>query len=169
MDAELAEQDFAVDLIRSERAAVQDSKYAAALDDRLVEGLQRSVGLISAMYLKNAGDPAWKDDAGMKEYYEIARKWAPELNADDSSTAQGYNVGMVAAEILRRCGNALTRENVLHHATHLKDLQLPMFVPGVLVHYTPEFRSGWRQAKFARFDGSNWVYFGNVLSSDGAR
>jgi branched-chain amino acid transport system substrate-binding protein len=66
-------------------------------------------------------------------------------------------------EVLKNCGNDLSRENLLKQATNLRDLQLPMFLPGVKVNISPNDRIPWRQARMARFDGTHWVYFGDIV------
>jgi hypothetical protein len=79
----------------------------------------------------------------------------------------GYITAQVMIDTLKRCGDELTRENLLYQATHIKDLQLPLFVPGVKINMTPGNRIPWRQAQMAQFDGTSWVFVGGIVSAPG--
>jgi branched-chain amino acid transport system substrate-binding protein len=127
-------------------------------------GLDASKGLVTSMWMKFPGDPAWAADPGMKDYYSFVKQWAPNENPDDSTGAFGYNQAMMMVELIRRCGDDLTRENLMKQAVNVKDLQLPLFVPGVKINTTPTNRIAWKQSQLARFDGANWVLFGDVIT-----
>jgi hypothetical protein len=70
-------------------------------------------------------------------------------------------------DILKRCGDDLTRENLIDKATHIKDVQLPLFIPGVKINISPENRVPWKQAQMARFDGKSWVFVGDIVAAPG--
>mgnify|MGYP000453310573 CR=1 FL=1 len=131
-------------------------------------GLEASKGLVTSMWMKMPGDPAWNDDKGMRDYLAFIKQWAPNEAADDSIGAFGYNQAMMTVELLKRCGSELTRENLMKQALNVRDLQLPLFVQGVLINITPASRTAWKQTRLARFDGTNWVLFGDVLNWNGA-
>ena len=107
-------------------------------------GLEAAKGLVTSMWMKMPGDPAWANDKGMQEYYAFAKQWASSENADDSVAAFGYNQAMMTVELLKRCGNDLTRENLMRQALSIKDLQLPLFLLGVRINTTR--RSGCLEA-----------------------
>ena len=130
-------------------------------------GLEASTGAVSSLWHKQPGDPTWDDDAAMKDYLAFMKQWAPAEPADDWSAAYAYSLSQFLVEILKNCGDDLTRENVLKQATNVKDLQLPLFVPGVRMNISPANRLAWRQARMARFDGRKWVFFGDIVHSAG--
>jgi branched-chain amino acid transport system substrate-binding protein len=127
-------------------------------------GLEASIGAVSSLWHKQPGDPTWDDDAAMKDYLAFMKQWAPAEPADDWSAAFAYSLSQFLVEILKNCGDDLTRENVLKQATNVKDLQLPLFVSGVRMNISPANRLAWRQARMARFDGRKWVFFGDIVS-----
>jgi branched-chain amino acid transport system substrate-binding protein len=75
----------------------------------------------------------------------------------------GYSVAQTLVQVLKQCGNDLTRENVMRQATNLKDLELPMLLPGIKINTSPTNYHPLRQLKLARFDGKHWVGFGDVI------
>jgi hypothetical protein len=68
-------------------------------------------------------------------------------------------------EILKNCGDDLSRENLIHQATNIRGFQLPMFLPGVTISVSPSARIGWKKARMARFDGSRWVLLDDVIGN----
>ena len=91
--------------------------------------------------------------------------WAPGEPTENG--AFGYSVAQMIVEVLRRCGDELTRENVLRQATNITDLQLPMFIPGVKIAISPSNRAPWKSARIARFDGTHWVFISGIVTADG--
>ncbi len=126
-------------------------------------GLQNSVGLVTAMALKLAGDPSWDNDPGMKEFLAFMKQWVPDQNPSDSSTVLGYLVGQMIETILKACGDDLTRENVLKQATNLRNKEFGLLLPGVKVNVTPDNYATFDTFRTARFDGKRWVIFGEPL------
>jgi branched-chain amino acid transport system substrate-binding protein len=127
-------------------------------------GLEASKGLVTSVWLKFPGDPTWNNDKQMQDYLAFIKKWAPNESPEEFSGAFGYIQAALIVELLKRCGDDLTRENLLKQAVNLKDLELPLFVPGVKINTTPSSRVAWRQTRLARFDGTNWVLFGDVMT-----
>jgi branched-chain amino acid transport system substrate-binding protein len=128
-------------------------------------GLEQSKDLISLQFVKFPGDPEWNDDPAMKEYYAFMKEYAPGEAATDSTAAFAYMTSHLIELILRNSGNNLTRENVLKQATNIKDLELPLLLPGIKVNYTPTDYSPIQQARVSRFDGTKWVRFGELISA----
>lgn len=128
-------------------------------------GLEQSKDLVSLQFVKFPGDPEWSDDPAMKEYYAFMKEYAPNEAASDSTAAFAYMTSHLIERILRNSGNNLTRENVLKQATNLKDVELPLLLPGIKVNYTPTDYSPIQQARMSRFDGTKWVRFGELISA----
>ena len=125
-------------------------------------GLENSIGVISTAFLKDGSDPAWKDDAAMKEYLSFMDRYYPEGDKEDIYTVFGYAVAQTLVQVLKQCGDDLSRENLIHQATNIRGLQLPMFLPGVTINISPSARIGWKKARMARFDGSRWLLLDEI-------
>jgi len=130
-------------------------------------GVEHAIGAVTALFAKDPSDPKWQSDPAMQEYYAFMKEWAPGEPPTDSVGRIGYIAAQMMVEILKRCGDDLTRENLLYHATHIKDFQLPMFVSGIKINMTPEDRVPWKQAQMARFDGKSYVFIGDVVTAPG--
>jgi branched-chain amino acid transport system substrate-binding protein len=128
-------------------------------------GLDKSLGLISTQYLKEVSDPRWASDPGMKEYFEFAKKNLPDLNPQDSFVAYGYTVGQLTVQLLKQCGDNLTRENVMRQAASLNKVQLPLAVPGVMINTSPADYALFQALQLTRFDGKAWVPFGEPVEA----
>jgi hypothetical protein len=124
-------------------------------------GLAASTGAVTALWLKSPEDPIWDADDGMKEYRAFMKEWAPNEQIEDSVFA--YSTAQMIVEILKNCGDDLSRENLIDQATNIRGLQLPMFLPGAPIDVSPSARIGWRRARMARFDGSRWVLLDEVI------
>ena len=120
-------------------------------------GMDNSQGVISAAYAKDASDPQWKDDAGMKAFDELIAKYMPDTNRVDASAMTGYNMATTMVEVLRRCGDDLTRANVLKQASMLAGFRAPHMLPGVSYSYTPDDYTSIKTLYIQQFDGKDWV------------
>jgi branched-chain amino acid transport system substrate-binding protein len=127
-------------------------------------GLEASKGAVTSIWMKQPDNTDWDNDRDMKAYQAFLKEWAPNEQTDDSTAAFAYTVAQMMVEVLKNCGDDLTRENLLKQATNVKDLQLPLMVPGVKVNISPTNRIAWRQARMARFDGTQWVFFGDIIT-----
>jgi branched-chain amino acid transport system substrate-binding protein len=116
--------------------------------------------------LKTASDPAWKTDKGVGEYRTFIKEWIPEADPDDSGAATGYNVASLLAYILRQCGDDLTRENILKVATTLKEVDLPMLLPGIRINTSPTNYQPFSKLQMQRFDGSSWALVGDPIDME---
>ena len=125
-------------------------------------GLEASTGAVTSVWLKSSENPVWDDDPDMKEYRDFMTHWAPGELVEDSIFA--YATARMIVEVLKRCGDDLSRENLLKQATNIHDLQLPLFLPGVKINISPASRVAWRRASMARFDGVKWVLFGDIAA-----
>jgi branched-chain amino acid transport system substrate-binding protein len=127
-------------------------------------GLANAVGIVTGSWLKDPGDPQWAHDAAVKDYLAFMKKYYPEADPAEVFNVNGYSIGQVMIEVLRRCRDDLTRENVMRQATSLKDLQLPMLLQGLKLNTSPDDYEPVKQVELARFDGSRWVRFGDAAS-----
>src|SRR6201995_5674908 len=100
-------------------------------------GLDASKDVISTIYGKDPADPTWKDDAGMKRYFDFMAKYFPDGNKDSLFNSYGYSTSQLLVEVLKNCGDDLTRENVMRQATSLKGVQLDLSLPGIVGSTSP--------------------------------
>jgi branched-chain amino acid transport system substrate-binding protein len=128
-------------------------------------GFERAQGLISASYQKDPHDPQWQDDPGFQAWNAWMDKYNPNVDKSDYYAVYGYNLAQAMAEVLRRCGDDLTRERVMNEASHL-DMELPMLLPGIRVTTSPNDLRAIKQMRLVRFEGTRWVLFGDVFEGD---
>jgi branched-chain amino acid transport system substrate-binding protein len=128
-------------------------------------GLDASQGLITAAYLKDVTDPQWKNDKGFLDWLAWMKKYNPEGNVEDSFNSYGYTVAQTLVQVLKQCGNDLSRENIMRQAANIKPLALPMLVPGVHVSTAADDFAPIKQVQLSRFEGERWVMFGEVIDS----
>ncbi|MGB3865061.1 MAG: ABC transporter substrate-binding protein [Xanthobacteraceae bacterium] len=129
-------------------------------------GLENSKGLITALAVKRPDDPRWESAKDVQDYKAFLKQWYPSGNLADSSNIAGYMAAFVTVEILKRCGDELTRENLLKQATNLTDLSVPLLLPGITLTTTPTRYTPFRQMQIARFDGTTWVPEGPLISAN---
>jgi ABC-type branched-subunit amino acid transport system substrate-binding protein len=128
-------------------------------------GLNKSVGLVSTGWLKDPTDPQWKDDSATKDWLAWMKKYYPDGNLEDANNVYGYTVSQALVQVLKRCGDDLTRENVMRQVANLKDLALPMLLPGIKVNTSPTDFYPVEQMQLMRFDGKQWVRFGEIIDA----
>ena len=130
-------------------------------------GLEASKGVISVNYGKDPLDPTWKDDPGMKKYFEFMAKYYPDGDKDSSFNSYGYMTTELLIHVLKACGDNLTRENVLKQATSLKNVKLDLLLPGIVANTTPTDYRVNKQLQMMRFNGERWEMFGPILEDAG--
>jgi len=131
-------------------------------------GLENSKGILSSYYLKDATDPAWKekDDAGYKAWLTFMDKYFPDGDKTSSFTVYGYTVAQTLVQALKQCGDDLTRENVMKQASNLKNLELGMLLPGIMINTSPSDFYPIEQMQIQRFTGERWEALGPVMSGE---
>jgi ABC-type branched-subunit amino acid transport system substrate-binding protein len=129
-------------------------------------GLENSQGIISVAYLMGALDPQWKDDPGMKAFDEFLAKDFPEGNRADSFVIGGFNVAQTLVQVLKQCGDNLTRENVMKQAADLKDFRTTNLLPGITINTSATDFAPIKQVQLRKLSGERWELFGDVLSSE---
>ena len=126
-------------------------------------GLEKSVDLISTQYFKDPTDPNWTDDPAIKEWTAWMKKYYPEGDLKDASNHYGYLVAQTLVQVLKQCGDNLTRENVMKEAANLKDFAPSGLLPGIKINTSPTDFAPIEQEQLIKFDGKAWVRFGQVL------
>jgi ABC-type branched-subunit amino acid transport system substrate-binding protein len=137
---------------------------ASSISSTLIPaGVEKAVGILSAVSGKDPRDPQWANDPGMKGYFEFMKKYYPKGDPLDGFNVGGYSASQTLVQVLRQCGDNLTRENVMRQAASLKKLQLPLMLPGITVNTSPTDFHPLKEMQMRRFDGKQWALFGEVL------
>ncbi len=127
-------------------------------------GLEISKGVVSDFYLKDPTDPQWKDDPGFKAWLAFMDKYYPDGDKSDSGNLYGPSIAATTVQVLKQCGDELTRENVMKQAASLHDFTTPLLLPGVKINTSPTDFAPIKQVQMARFDGTRWQLFGPILT-----
>jgi branched-chain amino acid transport system substrate-binding protein len=127
-------------------------------------GLENAKGIITDNSFKDATDPQWQNDAGYKWWASFMDKYYPNGDKTDSQNVYGQSIAATTVQMLKQCGDELTRENVMKQAANLQDLELPMLLPGITINTSPTNFAPIRQAQMRRFDGERYIPFGPVLT-----
>ncbi len=129
-------------------------------------GYENSQDIISATYLMDAADPQWKNNAGMKAFDDFLAKHFPEGNRLDGGVMVGYNVAQTMVQVLKQCGDNLTRANVMKQAASLKNFTPTNVLPGVKINTSATDFAPIEQLQLMRFKGQQWVLFGDIISGE---
>jgi branched-chain amino acid transport system substrate-binding protein len=127
-------------------------------------GLQNANGILSSGFIKDPTDPSWNDDAGVKAWSFFMDQHFPDGDRNNSYTVLGYSVAQTFVQVLRQCGDDLTRENLMRQAANLKSVELGMLLPGITVNTSPEDYYPIKQMQMMRFNGARWERFGTIIS-----
>ena len=127
-------------------------------------GLEISKGVVSDFYLKDPTDPQWKDDPGFQAWLAFMDKYYPDGDKSDSGNLYGPSIAATTVQVLKQCGDELTRENVMKQAANLHDFTTPLLLPGVRINTSPTDFAPIKQVQMARFDGTRWQLFGPILT-----
>ncbi|MFB9266797.1 ABC transporter substrate-binding protein [Bradyrhizobium erythrophlei] len=130
-------------------------------------GLDISKGIISTNYGKDPGDPQWQNDPGVKAYFAFMDKYYPEGDKLNTVNTYGYSVAELLVQILRQCGDDLTRENVMRQAANLKNFVGSLSLPGMSANTSPtDYRIN-KQMQMMKFNGERWELFGPIIEDTG--
>jgi branched-chain amino acid transport system substrate-binding protein len=129
-------------------------------------GFENAQDIISAAYLKDASDKQWDNDPGMKEFYAFMAKDFPEGDKLDGGTVVGFGVAQTLVQVLKQCGDNLTRENVMKQAASLKDFRTEVLLPGIKINTGPNDFAPISSLQLMKFKGDKWELFGDVISAD---
>ncbi|MFZ0762948.1 MAG: ABC transporter substrate-binding protein [Bradyrhizobium sp.] len=131
-------------------------------------GPEKSVGIISATYGKDPTDPQWQDTLEYNEWLAWMKKYNTSGNVADADTVYGYSAAQTMVAVLKACGDNLTRENLMKQAASIRDLQLPMLLPGIIISTSANDFTPIKQMQLQKFDGTTWQLFGDVISGSGS-
>jgi branched-chain amino acid transport system substrate-binding protein len=126
-------------------------------------GPEKAQGVITSVYLKDVADPAWTDDAGVKEFLAFMAKYFPDGNAKDAYNLYAYTVAGVLVRLLRQCNGNFARENIMREANNLHDVEAPTLLPGIRVNTSPTNHHPLQQMQLQRWEGNGWTRFGNLI------
>jgi branched-chain amino acid transport system substrate-binding protein len=127
-------------------------------------GLENAKDLVSDFYLKDPTDPQWKDDQGYKDWVAFMDKYYPAGDKTDIGNVVGPSFAQTFIQVVKQCGDNLTRENVMKEAANLHNFRVPMLLPGIEINTSPTDFAPIKQIQMGRFDGSRWVLFGPLIS-----
>jgi branched-chain amino acid transport system substrate-binding protein len=119
-------------------------------------GLEKSVGIISARYYKDPTDPQWRGDPAFQDWLAWMKRYNPDGDIADYYNVLAYNEAMTLVQVLKQCGDDLSRENIMRQAANIHGLALPMLLPGVTVNTSPTDYRPIKQLRLVRFDGQTW-------------
>ena len=126
-------------------------------------GVEKAIGIISASSNKDPGDPMWAGDKGVQDYLAFMKSYIPDKDPSDLLISGGYNLAQLMLYILERCGDDLTRGNVMYQATHMHNAEFPLLLPGVKVNTSPTNYRAFNQLQLEKFDGKRWAPFGEII------
>jgi ABC-type branched-subunit amino acid transport system substrate-binding protein len=128
-------------------------------------GMENAIGVISTAFLKDAGDPAWKDDPGMKAWSSFMDKYYPKGDKADGNAVFGYAAAETLVQVLRQCGDDLSRENIMRQAASLRDYHNSVALPGIAINTGPADFRPIKHMRLVQFDGNTWQPIGEVIES----
>ena len=117
-------------------------------------GLDKAKGVISAAFMKDPADSTWKDDADLQSWNAFMDKYNSG-SPKDYGAVYGTCVAQTTVQVLKQCGNDLSRENILRQTRHL-DLQLPMMLPGIRIKTSETKPHPVRDLRLQQFNGASW-------------
>jgi branched-chain amino acid transport system substrate-binding protein len=129
-------------------------------------GLENSKGILSTNYLKDPTDPTWKDDPAIKEWTAFMDQYFPEGDKTSTFSVYGYLTAQTMVQVLKQCGDDLTRENVMKQAANLKDFELELLLPGIKINTSPTDYFPVEQMQMSRFNGEHGELFGSAIAGE---
>ncbi|QAU44910.1 ABC transporter substrate-binding protein [Bradyrhizobium guangzhouense] len=129
-------------------------------------GMEASQGIISSAYIKDPTDPQWKNTDDLKAWNAFLDKYYPEANRTDANVMYGYAVSQSLVQVLKQCGDDLTRANIMKQAANIKNATVGGLLPGVQINTSPTDFAPISQLQLMRFKGDTWELFGDVISGD---
>jgi len=129
-------------------------------------GLDNAKGIISTAYLKDPTDPVWKDDAGIKAWLAFMDKYFPDGDKTNNNNVYGYATAQTMVQVLKQCGDDLTRENVMKQAASLKDFTSEVLLPGIKINTSANDFFPIEQMQLMKFDGESWRLFGDIIDGE---
>ena len=131
-------------------------------------GPENGIGIISSAFSKDPTDPRWENDAGMNEWRAFMAKYYPDGDLKDLGNVGGFGLTNTMIAVLKKCGEDLSRENILKQATSLHDLENPVLLPGIKINTSPTNYRPIRQLQLMRWTGKTWELFGDIIAGASA-
>jgi branched-chain amino acid transport system substrate-binding protein len=128
-------------------------------------GLENSTGVIVGAITKDPTDPQWENDEGVRAYRSFFEKYLPGADIGNSSYLTGYLEGLALEQILKQCGEDLSRQNIVKQAKNLRDVSFPVSMPGIKINTSETVNQLWTQLQLQRWSGSRWLQFGDVFDA----
>ena len=128
-------------------------------------GLENSIGVIVGTPNKDPNDQKWTDDEAIKGYRAFFDRYLAGSDITNTSYLTGYQQGLVLEQILKQCGDDLSRDNVIKQAKSLKDIALPTALPGIRINTSESNNMIWTQLQLQRWTGTRWEQFGEILDA----
>ena len=129
-------------------------------------GLDNAKGIISTAYVKDPTDPLWKDDAGIKTWLAFMDKYFPDGDKTNNNNVYGYATAQTMVQVLKQCGDNLTRENVMKQAASLKDFSSEVLLPGIKISTSANDFFPIEQMQLMKFNGESWELFGDIIAGE---
>ncbi len=129
-------------------------------------GLDKSVGLITGLYLKDPSEPAMASDPGIVAYQAFMKQYMPGTDPNDTNAVYGYGQSMTLIQVFTQCGDDLSRDNVMKQAKNLSNFELPVALPGIKINTSATDLRPFSQVQLAKFNGTSFERFGSALSAD---
>jgi branched-chain amino acid transport system substrate-binding protein len=126
-------------------------------------GLDKSIGVVTAEFVKVPGDPSWAEDPEIADYLAFIKRYYPEADPSDRMNVLGYYNAAATVYVLKQCGEVLTRANLMFQATHMIDVRIPMLLPSITLSTSPTDYAAIKQLQLQRFDGTRWARFGSII------
>jgi branched-chain amino acid transport system substrate-binding protein len=129
-------------------------------------GFENSQNILSAAYAKDGADSQWDNDPGMKKFYAFLKDYYPDGNRLDGSVVYGYGAAQTMVEVLKQCGDDLTRANVMKQAASLKGFAPDTLLPGITINTSATDFAPIKQLQMMRFKGEKWELFGDIINDE---
>ena len=129
-------------------------------------GIENAQGIVTAQFAKDVTDPRWATAPDYLEWKAFMDKWNPTANQLEGSNVSSYISVHGLVHVLKKCGDDLSRENIMRQAANIKDLEIPLLLPGIKVNTSPTNFYPIRAEQLARFEGDHWTLFGDLISAD---
>lgn len=129
-------------------------------------GFEAGQDIMTIAYLKDPTDPQWANDPEFLEWKRWMEKWNPTASLADTLNVYPYALTATLVEVLKRCGDELTRANVMKQASNLRGLHVPMLLPGITINTSPTDFFPIQSLRLARFKGETWELFGDIISNE---
>ncbi|MBV9065960.1 MAG: ABC transporter substrate-binding protein, partial [Methylobacteriaceae bacterium] len=132
-------------------------------------GLDNGIGVLSTGYLKDPTDTKTQQDPTVKEFFSFLDKYMPDADRTNLNLAYAYAVSQTVAQVLKQCGDELTRDNIMKQAANLKDFRSPLFLEGITANTSPTDYFVLEQLQMMKFNGQSWDFFGPIISAEAAK